>query len=83
MERTVLICRIMNGRKLYTMPISTAVSVYSSSAFLIPNKDRNQEARPPLDRIPIHAYVRTSMLIHIGTVIAMMRMPCVFRCSAK
>ena len=68
----------MNGKKLYTMPIKTAASVYSSSAFFTPNSDKNHEASPPLDRMPIHAYVRTSMLIHIGTVIARMSADCVF-----
>ena len=30
-EAAVLICRIINGKKLYTIPINTAASVYKSS----------------------------------------------------
>ena len=56
----------MNGRKLYTMPISTALSVYISFLRPMPIHSRKRLMMPVSSSSVIHAYVRSRKFIHIG-----------------
>ena len=60
------------------MPSSTEPSVYKSSTSPSPNRPRIRWRMPPSLRMPIHAYVRTSMLIHMGSVMHRIRTFCAF-----